>query len=94
MATVGTLLGTVYAAGIRIAAPAMATLLLVNLAMGITSRAVPQLPAILVLFPVAIAVGLTVIVLSLPSISGVLAGWFTELPVRVATMLDLLRGVS
>ncbi len=84
------LLGTVYTTALATAAPAMVALLAVNVAVGITSRAVPQLPAILVLFPVTIGVGLFVFGLSVPALGSVTTGWMSELTQRVAGALHAL----
>lgn len=85
------LLEVLYTCGIRVAAPAMVSLLLLNVAVAITSRAVPQIHAILVLFPAMIGLGLIMIGLSLPMVGGTLAGWMSELPERAATAVQALR---
>jgi flagellar biosynthetic protein FliR len=84
------LLGTVYTTALATAAPAMVALLAVNVAVGITSRAVPQLPAILVLFPVTIGLGLFILALTLPALGTVTTGWMSELTQRVAGALHAL----
>jgi len=60
--------GTMFAGGILVALPALAALLLVNLAFGVTSRAAPQLNIFAVGFPVMIMVGLAFLILILPSL--------------------------
>ncbi|HHO59983.1 MAG TPA: flagellar biosynthetic protein FliR, partial [Thiotrichales bacterium] len=50
--------GTMFAGGVLIALPAVAALLLVNLAFGVTARAAPQLNIFAVGFPVMLMVGL------------------------------------
>ena len=52
-----------------IALPAVAALLLVNLAFGVTTRAAPQLNIFAVGFPVMIMVGLAFLILTLPTIT-------------------------
>ncbi len=58
-----------FAGGILIALPAVAALLLVNLAFGVTTRAAPQLNIFAVGFPVMIMVGLSFIILTLPTLT-------------------------
>ncbi len=47
-----------FVLGLKIAAPAMATLLFTSAAFGICAKFVPQMPVLIVAFPVKIAVGL------------------------------------
>jgi flagellar biosynthetic protein FliR len=58
-----------FAGGMLIALPAVAALLLVNLAFGVTSRAAPQLNIFAVGFPIMIMVGIAFIILTLPTIT-------------------------
>ena len=51
---------------IKIAAPVLATVFIVNLSMAIMGRAVPQLNVLVTSFPVTILIGLTVLIVSLP----------------------------
>ncbi len=62
-----------FTGGMLIALPAVAALLLVNLAFGVTTRAAPQLNIFAVGFPVMIMVGLAFIILTLPTITSHLA---------------------
>lgn len=59
-----------FTGGMLIALPAVAALLLVNLAFGVTSRAAPQLNIFAVGFPIMIMVGIAFIILTLPTITG------------------------
>ncbi len=58
-----------FAGGLLIALPAVATLLLVNLAFGVTTKAAPQLNIFAVGFPIMIMVGLIFLILILPTIT-------------------------
>ncbi len=58
-----------FVGGMLIALPAVAALLLVNLAFGVTTRAAPQLNIFAVGFPVMIMVGLAFLILTLPTIT-------------------------
>ena len=70
--------GDMFAGGMLIALPAVAALLLVNLAFGVTSRAAPQLNIFAVGFPIMIMVGLSFIILTLPTITGHLSRLITK----------------
>lgn len=52
--------------GVRLAAPVIAVVFILNLAFGLLSRAVPQLNALTVSFAVNICVGLTVVLVTTP----------------------------
>lgn len=58
-----------FAGGVLLALPAVAALLLVNIAFGVTARAAPQLNIFAVGFPVMIMVGLVFIILTLPTLT-------------------------
>lgn len=67
---------TMFAGAVLLALPAVATLLLVNLAMGVVTRAAPQLNIFAVGFPVTILAGFLILLLTLSS-----------LPVRLGELL-------
>lgn len=56
----------VFVVAVKFAAPIMATLFLMYVSLGIIARTVPQMNVFLVGFPVSIAVGLSILALSLP----------------------------
>lgn len=58
-----------FTGGVLLALPAVAALLLVNLAFGVTARAAPQLNIFAVGFPVMILVGMIFITLTLPTVT-------------------------
>ena len=60
---------TMFAAGMMVALPAVAALLLVNIAFGVTARAAPQLNIFAVGFPVMLLVGLIFMILILPTLT-------------------------
>lgn len=78
------LFGALFTCAVRVAAPAMVTLLVCHAAVAITGRAVPQLNAILVAFPLTIGVGLLMIGASIPVIGTLVTGWMQDIPARVA----------
>lgn len=73
-----------FAGGMLIALPAVAALLLVNLAFGVTSRAAPQLNIFAVGFPIMIMVGLAFMILTLPTVTEHLSRLLTQ-------VLDLIQ---
>jgi flagellar biosynthesis protein FliR len=62
--------GRIFEAGVVIALPAVVGLLLVNLALGVVSRAAPQLNLFAVGFPVSMLLGFLMLLLSLPALPG------------------------
>jgi flagellar biosynthetic protein FliR len=70
--------GDMFAGGMLIALPAVAALLLVNLAFGVTSRAAPQLNIFAVGFPIMIMIGLAFNILTLPTITSHLSRLLTQ----------------
>jgi flagellar biosynthetic protein FliR len=67
-----------FAGGLLVALPAVAGLLLVNIAFGVASRAAPQLNIFAVGFPVMIMAGFTLLVLITPSLTDHFAGILTD----------------
>ena len=61
--------GSMYAGGVLVALPAVAALLLVNIAFGVTARAAPQLNIFAVGFPVMLLVGMIFLILTLPTLT-------------------------
>lgn len=64
--------GEIFAAGLLLALPLLAALLTTNLALGILTRAAPQLNIFSVGFPLTLAMGLLVLGLALPHFAPVL----------------------
>lgn len=87
---VARLLGTVFSVAIRAAAPALVALFLVNVAVAITGRAVPQFPAMMVIFPVTITAGIVLLTLAIPTTAAAVAGWMGGLPALVSTVTSAL----
>lgn len=58
--------GRIFSAGIQLALPIVAALLITNLALGILTRAAPQLNLFGIGFPLTISVGIFMLALSLP----------------------------
>ena len=62
--------GKIFEAGIVIALPAVVGLLVINVALGVVSRAAPQLNLFAVGFPLGMLFGFLMLVLSLPALQG------------------------
>ena len=60
--------GQMFAGAVMVALPAVAALLLVNIAFGVMTRAAPQLNVFAVGFPVTLLLGLVVLVMSMPDL--------------------------
>jgi flagellar biosynthetic protein FliR len=58
-----------YAAGVIIALPAIGSLMMVNLAFGILSRAAPQISPFSIGFPMTIILGFAIMIVTLPNVS-------------------------
>jgi flagellar biosynthetic protein FliR len=62
--------GQIFSAGLQLSLPIVAALLITNVALGILTRAAPQLNIFGIGFPVSLGVGLLVISLALPYLAG------------------------
>lgn len=58
--------GRIFSAGVQLSLPIVAALLITNMALGILTRAAPQLNIFGIGFPITIGVGFTMLALSLP----------------------------
>ncbi len=78
--------GHIFAAGVQLSLPIVAALLITNVALGILTRAAPQLNIFGIGFPISLGVGLLVISLALPYLSGPLQNLF-NLGIETTRML-------
>jgi flagellar biosynthetic protein FliR len=83
-----------FAVGVRIAAPVLIVLLLVNGALAVLARTIPQLNVFAVGFPVNVGVGLVVVGASLPFTLRYLAGRFDDLAGVLGGLVDALGALS
>lgn len=74
------LVGSVFATAMRVAAPIMVAMVLTNLALAILGKAVPQVHILMFAFPVTISVGLFVFAASLPFVASLVTNWVESLP--------------
>jgi flagellar biosynthetic protein FliR len=82
--TIVAMAGTLFSSAVRTGAPVIVALLVTNVALAILSRAVPQLNAMMVSFPLSIAIGLVMVGAALPVAAATLDGWMRDLPLRIA----------
>lgn len=69
---------SIFAYGVQISMPLLAALLITNLALGILTRASPQLNLFVIGFPVTLTVGFVILSISLPYLSPILNRITTE----------------
>ena len=74
------MVGTLFATAIRVAAPIMAAMVLTNVALAVLGKAVPQLNVLMLAFPITIGVGLVVFGASLPFLTSLFAEWVASIP--------------
>lgn len=84
------LAGVVFQCAVSAAAPVMVALLLTNVAMAILGRAVPQMNAMMMSFPITVGLGLLTLGLSLPIVAATVSGWINGLPAGLTAVLDQL----
>ena len=80
--------GSIFAYALQISLPILAALLITNIALGILTRAAPQLNLFAVGFPITLAIGFFVLALSMPSFSPLLDRLTQE---GLGTMLNLVK---
>jgi len=83
--------GVLFSSALRTAAPVVVALLVTNAALAILSRAVPQLNAMMVSFPITIGVGLLMFAVSMPVVSSVIARWVEVMPAGIDRLLPQLQ---
>ncbi len=81
------LCSTAIVTALRVAAPVMAALLIINAGLGLLARAAPQLNIFVLSFAVTVAGGVLILTSSMPSAIGVLAEELRQLPTRLAAVL-------
>lgn len=67
-------LGLVFSVGVRLAAPLVLVLLLVELAVGLVSRSAPSLNFMIIGYPIRLLVGLMVLAVVVTTVPGVISG--------------------
>ena len=77
--------------GVQLALPVMAALMLVNAALGVLTRASPQLNIFAIGFPLTLGVGFIILAVSIPYFSPLFNGMLEQ---SIATMLKIARPIS
>jgi flagellar biosynthesis protein FliR len=84
------LAGGLFVIALKVAAPVMVLLLLVNAAMGVLAKLIPQLNVFIVGFPLNVAAGLFVVAASQPFTVRLLETSFSEMQSQLATVVRAL----
>ena len=71
--------GSVFIMGFKIAAPITVSILITDISLGIISRAIPQFNVFIVGMPLKIAVGIGIMILSIPILIELLTKMFSEI---------------
>lgn len=85
--------GTLFVAGLRFAAPVVATVMIGNAALAVLSRAAPQLNILSVAFPLQIGLGLFALGAALPFIAGAITDWPAQYDHQLTTVFSALHPV-
>ena len=86
------LTGNLFIVAVKLAAPVIITLFIVNVVFGIVARTVPQMNVFIVGFPLALGIGLIMIRFSLPFFKTVLLDAFKVLELDISRIIILLQG--
>jgi flagellar biosynthetic protein FliR len=84
--------GRMFVIAVKISAPVVVIMLIVNLLLGFMYKAAPQMNVFFVGYPVYIFVGLVVILLSIPVFAHVLGGYFSSIKDEMARVVAMARG--
>lgn len=85
---VANLAGTIFASGVRAAAPIIVALMLANLALAILGKAVPTLNVMMLSFPITISIGLITLGASLPFLAAFLGGQVDAMPDAIGRTIN------
>ena len=80
--------GHIFSQGLLLALPVIASLLITKMALGILTKAAPQLNIFGIGFPITISVGMVMTMLSLPGLVGPVSRWLVD---AQQLMLQVLR---
>ncbi len=84
--------GTMFTLGLRFAAPVIAVILLLNVALAVLSRAAPQLNILSLAFPIQILGGLAALIAIIPVLGSWFFGWETAYDDLIGRVLPALAG--
>ena len=86
-----TLVANTFIVAVKVGAPVMVSLLLANVALGLTARTVPQMQIFIVAMPLQIMMGLIFLGISLPFCTAFLSQAFEQLGHTVISMIGLFK---
>lgn len=86
-----TLTGMIFIVAIKLSAPVVITLFIMNVILGIVARTVPQMNVFIVGFPLAIGVGFALIAFTLPVFKIIVEKVFLEIQPQIFSILQMLR---
>ncbi|HDY89085.1 MAG TPA: flagellar biosynthetic protein FliR [bacterium] len=86
------LTGNLFIVAVKLAAPVIITLFIVNVVFGIVARTIPQMNVFIVGFPLALGIGLIMIRFSLPFFKTVFVNAFEELEMDIIRIILLIKG--
>lgn len=79
----------IFAGGMAIALPAIASLLVVNIAFGVMTRSAPQLNIFAIGFPITMMLGFTLVMVTLPNIAPQSTSLFSDVYHLIQTILGI-----
>ncbi|MBI2567108.1 MAG: flagellar biosynthetic protein FliR [Candidatus Schekmanbacteria bacterium] len=82
--------GSIFALGLQVSSPILVVLILLDLAMGLIARTVPQIQILIVGFPLKIGGGMIVFSMSLAAFSAVMKSGFRQILEQIGETLRLL----
>ena len=83
--------GMVFVVAVKLAAPVIITLFIINAVLGIVARTVPQMNVFIVGFPLSIGVGLAMIGFTLPVFYTIVEKTFQSLRINITEIILLLQ---
>ncbi|NLV63257.1 MAG: flagellar biosynthetic protein FliR, partial [Clostridiaceae bacterium] len=86
------LFGSVFVISFKIAAPVTAAILVVDVALGVIAKAVPQVNVFIVGLPIKILIGLLVIFLTLTAFRNIVHVLTDGMQSEMTNFIDLIKG--
>lgn len=84
--------GMLFIVAVKLAAPVLITLVILNSVMGILARTVPQMNIFILGYPLANGVGFAMIALTVPVFAVIVQKAMNEFQVQIATIIHMLQG--
>ncbi|MDH5601210.1 MAG: flagellar biosynthetic protein FliR [Gammaproteobacteria bacterium] len=84
----------IFAGGLAIALPAIASLLVVNIAFGVMTRSAPQLNIFAIGFPITMMLGFALVMITLPNVGPKSISLFSDVYQLLQNILDIKPGTK